>query len=134
MGDSHRRLTSNYFINFEDCTMNSDLQSTHKPDGAHHGKVSHRPLNEEVLQSAVEVAKGEVLLADGALHAHKPEPHQVLGHHKHTDFGLLQSLEDRATRFVLLEPLKASMLAAGAGAMLALLLEQSIKRLIHPKH
>jgi hypothetical protein len=114
--------------------MNPELQSTHKSDGTHHGKVSHRPLNEEVLQSAVEVAKGEVLLADDALLGHKPEHLHAGGHQKHADFGLLQSLQDKATRFVLLEPLKASMLAAGAGAMLVLLLEQSLKRLIRPKH
>jgi len=100
--------------------MNPDLQSTHKPDGAHHGKVAHRPLQEDVLQSAVEVAQGEVL--------------QSAGHQKHVKFSLRQRLEDKASRFVLMQPMKASLLAAGTGAVLALLLEQSLKRLLKSKH
>ncbi len=110
--------------------MSLDLDSSHQPDGTHQSKVSHRPLNEDVLQSAVEVAQGEILLADDALQGHQPEHHQAVGHRKHTDFRMLQGLEDKATRFVLLQPMKATMLAAGAGAMMALLLEQSLKRWI----
>jgi len=99
--------------------MNPDHQSTHKPDGAHHGTVAHRPLHEEVLQSAVEVAKSEVL---------QPELHQ-----KKLKFSLQQRLADNANRFVLRQPIKASMLAAGVGAMLVLLLQQSLKRLVKSK-
>lgn len=76
-------------------------------------------MNEEVLQSAVEVAKAEVLLTG----------HHAKQHQKHADFGLMQRVQEKATRFVLLEPLKASLLAAGSGAVLALLLEQGLKRL-----
>ncbi len=99
--------------------MNPDLQSAHKPDGAHHGKVAHRPLHEEVLQSAVEVAKGEVLQSDVQ--------------QKLVEFTLQQRLADKASRFVLMQPMKASMLAASAGAMLALLLQQSLKMLVKHK-
>jgi hypothetical protein len=83
--------------------MNPDLQTTHKPDGSQHGPVAHRSLNEDVLQSAAEVAKAEVFLSD------------------------------KATRFVARKPMKASLLALGAGALLALLLEQGLKRLLSPK-
>jgi len=101
--------------------MNFDRQITHKPDGIRHGKLSHRPLREAVYQSAVEVAKRDILLVDEASRAH-PLEHLA-------DFGLVQRFEDKATRFILRKPLKASLLAAGSGAVLALLLEQGLKRL-----
>lgn len=113
--------------------MHPDLQSTYKPDGLHQSKVSHRSLNEEVLQSAVDVAKGEVSLADDSSLRHKLTHHHAGEHEKHADAGLMQRFEDKVTRFVLLQPMKASMMAAGAGVILTLLLEQGLKRLIKPK-
>jgi len=83
--------------------MNPDHQTMHKPDGSQHGPVGHRSLNEDVLQSAAEVAKAEVFLSD------------------------------KATSFVARKPMKASLLALGTGAVLALLLEQGLKRLLSRK-
>jgi hypothetical protein len=103
--------------------MNPDLQTMHKPDGSQHGRVGHRSLSEDVLQSAAEVAKTEVFLSDDAMQSQQAEP----------PHGRLQRWEDKATRFVVLKPMKASLLAIGAGAVLALLLEQSLKRLLSPK-
>lgn len=93
-------------------------QGMHKSNGSQHGKVSHRPLNEEVLQSAVEAAKDEVF--------HTAPPCQ-------RDAGrLYPRVEDRLTHFVLREPMKASAMAAGVGALLALVLEHSLKRMLSP--
>lgn len=100
--------------------MNLDLQDTHKSNGSHHGKLSHRPLNEEVLQSAVEAAKDEVFNTNTA------QPHS------HEARRLYQRMEDRLTQFVLLEPIKASVMAASLGALMALVLEHRLKRLVGP--
>jgi hypothetical protein len=104
--------------------MSPDLQTTHKPDGSQHGRIGHRSLNEDVLQSAAEVAKAEVFQSDSALQSQSVE-------RRH---GRLQHWEEKATSFVVLKPMKASLLAAGAGAMLALLLEQGLRRLLKSKH
>jgi hypothetical protein len=83
--------------------MNPDLQTTHKPDGSQHGPVGHRSLNEDVLQSAAEAAKTEVFLPD------------------------------KDTPLMKLKPTKDSLLAFGAGAVLALLLERGLRRLLSLK-
>jgi hypothetical protein len=110
--------------------MNSDLQDTHKSNGSHHGKVSHRALNEDVLQSAVEAAKDEVLVVDASEKSRAAEHLQPKTHRMSDVNGLYQRVEDRAMRFFLLKPMKTSSMAAGAGAVLALVLEHSIKRLV----
>jgi hypothetical protein len=96
--------------------MNPDQQSMHKSNGSQHGKISHRPLNEEVLQSAVEAAKDEVF--------NTTQPYQRDAH----PFYL--RAENRVTRFVWQEPMKAAVMAAGVGALLALALETSLKRMV----
>lgn len=98
--------------------MNIDHQDTHKSNGSQHGKVSHRPLNEDVLQSAVEAVKDEVL---GSVQPHTRYARRIY-----------QGIEDRLTRFVMQEPMKASIMALCAGALLALVLEKSLKRLVRP--
>jgi hypothetical protein len=101
--------------------MNPDLQTTHKPDGSQHGLVSHRSLSEDVLQTAAEAAKAEVFLSSDISHNQSVE-------RRH---GRLQHWQEQATSFVVLKPMKASLLAAGAGAvlaLLALLMEQGLKR------
>lgn len=103
--------------------MQPDLQSTHKPDGTHQGKVAHRPLNEAVLQNAVEAVQSQVT---EQLHEGSWGPT--------ANSGLLQRLQEKATRFVVLKPMKATILAVGVGATLALLLEQSLRRWVGPKH
>jgi len=112
--------------------MNSDLQDTQKSNASHHGRVGHRPLSEDVLQSAVEAAKDEVLVVDTSAKGHPAEHVKVKPHRLGLVSGFYQRLEDRATRYVLQEPLKASIMAAGAGALLALVLEHSLKRLVRP--
>ena len=112
--------------------MNSDLQDTHKSNGSQHGKVSHRPLNEEVLQSAVEAAKDEVMLVDATGKDHTAEHTKVKSTRLGGVSGFYGRAGDRATRFVLLDPMKASVIAAGAGALLALVLEYGLKRLLKP--
>jgi hypothetical protein len=107
----------------ESPTMQPDLQSSHKPDGVHQGKIGHRPLNEEVLQTAVEAVQSQV-----------PEPLYEDSWGPTANSGLLQRLQEKASRYVVLKPMQASILALGVGATLALLLEQSLKRLIRPKH
>ncbi len=98
--------------------MSPDPHGMHQSNGSHHGKVSHRPLNEEVLQSAVEAAKDEV--------RHTAPPFQ-------RDAGrFYQRVEDQLTHFVLREPMKASAMAAGVGALLALVLEHSLKKMLSP--
>ena len=110
--------------------MNPDLQSAHQPDGSHRGKVSHRPLSEEVLQSAIEAAKDEVLGVEASNKGHAAAPTHKQSHLSSVAGGLYQRAEDRATRFALLKPMKASLIAASAGALLALFVEQSLKRFI----
>jgi hypothetical protein len=110
--------------------MNSDLQNTHKSNGSQHEKVSHRPLNERVLQSAVEAAKDEVRVVDASEKGHTAG-HAQPKHQRLSDVnGLYQRVEDRTMRYFLLKPMKASIMAAGAGALLALILESSIKKLV----
>jgi len=110
--------------------MNTDVQSAHQPDGLHRGKVSHRHLNEEVLQSAVEAAKDEVLGVDASNKSHAAGPVHKPSHLSSVASGLYKSVEDRATRFALLKPMQASLIAASAGALLALFVERSLKKLI----
>ena len=98
--------------------MNPDQQGMHKSNGSHHGKVSHRPLNEDVLQSAVEAAKDEVF--------NTAPPYQ------HDTHRFYQRVEGQLTHFVLREPMKASVMAAGVGALLAVVLEHSLKRMVSP--
>jgi hypothetical protein len=112
--------------------MNSDLQDMQKSIGSHHRRVGHRPLNEDVLQSAVEAVKDEVLVVDAPMKGHVAEHVKVKPHRLSVVSGFYKRVEDRATRYVLLEPLKASIMAAGAGALLALVLEHSLKRLVRP--
>ncbi len=92
----------------------------------------HRPLNEEVLQSAADAAKDEVVdvsaKVNAAEHSYGKSPRSKFAS------GFYQRVEDRATRFVLLKPMKASIMAASAGALLALLLEHSLKKWIHNAH
>ena len=110
--------------------MNSDLQDTPKSNGSHHGNVSHRPLHEHVLQSAVEAAKDEVRVVDASENSRRAE-HAQPKHRRLGDVnGLYQRVEDRTMRFFLRKPMKASIMAAGAGALLALILESSIKKLV----
>jgi hypothetical protein len=108
--------------------MNADYQDTHKSNGSRQGKVNHRLLNEEVLQSAVEAAKDEVLLVDASAKGHTVDQG---GEFQRSSIAssLYQRLEDQGTRFVLLKPIRATVLAASAGALLALLIEHSLKRL-----
>ncbi len=98
--------------------MNPDQHGMHKSNGSHHGKVSHRPLNEEVLQSAVEAAKDEVF--------NTAQPYQRNARR------FYPRVEDRLSQFVLREPMKVSFMAAGVGALLALVLEHSLKRMVRP--
>lgn len=110
--------------------MNSDAPERHKSSDSHQGKVSHRPLNEDVLQSAIEAAKDEVLVVDASEKSHATEHDQGKHHWLSDDAGLYQRVDDRVMRFFILKPLKASIMVAGAGALLALALEHSLKRLI----
>ena len=103
--------------------MQPDLQSTHKPDGIHQGRVGHRPLNEDVLQTAVEAVQSQV-----------PEQLHGSSWRPTANSGLFQQWQEKASRFVVLKPLTATILAVGVGATLALLLEQSLKRWVRPKH
>jgi hypothetical protein len=93
--------------------------SAHQLNGAHQAKVCHRALNEEVLQSAAEAVQDEVLRA-----GLPSQPSRT------SSAGLLKRVEGSAVRYVLREPMKASVLAMAAGGLLALLLESRIKRFV----
>jgi ElaB/YqjD/DUF883 family membrane-anchored ribosome-binding protein len=112
--------------------MNSDLQDTHKSTGSPRENVSRRPLSEDVLQSAVDAAKDEVLVVDASQKSRVAEHVKVEPHRLSVINSFYQRMEDRATRYVLLKPMKASILAAGAGALLAVVIEHSLKRLVRP--
>ena len=98
--------------------MNSDQQGMQKSNGSRHGKAGHRPLNEEVLQSAVEAVKDEVFNTSQP-YLRNAQP-------------FYQRVEDRVTRLVLQEPMKAAVMAAGVGALLALVLEHGLQRMLSP--
>jgi ElaB/YqjD/DUF883 family membrane-anchored ribosome-binding protein len=123
-------ITSQRSMTFKDSIMNFDHQSLSGPDGLHQDKVSHRPLNEKVLQSAVEAAKDEVSVVKVSKKDLSAGHEYEKSHRLTFTNRMYQRLEDRATRFVLLRPMRASMIAASAGALLALFLEHSAKRLL----
>jgi ElaB/YqjD/DUF883 family membrane-anchored ribosome-binding protein len=114
--------------------MKPDHLEQHQSNGSHRGKVDHRVLNEEVLQSAVEAAKDEALVVEASALGHAAqqlrENHQRLG----IAGSWYQHMEEQATSYVLLQPMKSSIIAASAGALLALLFEYGLKRLIRPSH
>lgn len=100
------------------------------PGTEHAGQHAHRPLSDDVLQSAEEAVAAEGAddyagLSRGDYVARTDVRTSRLGANAERGYAM-QSAEDagvsRLTRYVKAEPAKAALMAAGAGALLALLM------------
>ena len=106
-----------------------------------HHWPTHRPLSEEVLQSAEEAALDEAVVAPikGGAYAGQPVAGQPVADVRgvaptqassaHDDAGeLLNRAEAVVRRYVTDKPVKAALLAAGAGALLAYVLGRGLRQ------